>query len=124
MNPIPLTAPDGRVYAYACGQCHRVGGGSSLLGVTETDGPVPVLVRASLCDATSCCTCRDCGDRLAVGGWGGYCDLCSWRGRFKRLWSDIGTALTWGLATEEQWRACFRDDDDDFDDDADPDLPI
>jgi len=52
MNSIPLSAPDGTVYAYACGECQLVspGYGSSLA----------IRVAASKAAAESCCVCAVC----------------------------------------------------------------
>jgi len=59
MNPIPLTGPDGGVYAYACGTCHHVSpGGDALL---RHDGPDDVAAQHSREMAESCCVCQRCG---------------------------------------------------------------
>ena len=68
MNPLPLTAPDGRVYAYACGVCHQVSGGVSKL--VRLDGPDESLVEGSCVGATSCCACLRCGALLSEERYG------------------------------------------------------
>ena len=109
MNPFPLRAPDGRVYAYACGRCHHVSAGSSMAGRDRVSGPIALLVEASLGGATSCCTCRDCG---ATDARGGLCKCCRWWWAFRMTWSDIGAAIAHGITTPDQWRRVFGDDDD------------
>jgi hypothetical protein len=52
--PIPLTAPDGRVFAYACPRCLHVN--SSLSG-----GDLQKRIEWSWKGADRCCRCRDCG---------------------------------------------------------------
>lgn len=95
MNPIPLSAPDGRVYAYACGVCHHVAGGASLLVCWDEPGPIPVLVEGSLSKATSCCTCHTCGTPNPRGTdsllW---CATCRWWQRFYEVWRNIGLGYT------------------------------
>lgn len=117
MNPIPLSAPDGRIYAYACGRCHHVGGGSSLIGTHDADGPHKRLTASSLRDAEGCCLC-DCGAMIESGRWGGQCVRCDWIRRFAYTWVDIGSAATLGLPTLEAYdehvsrlRDCEEDDD-------------
>lgn len=78
-----------------------------MLARLAVDGPHEQLTESSLRDAETCCLCRDCGD-VIVNGWD--CAVCSrWRW-FTRLWVDIGTALTWGIKTEVEWRAAFSDE--------------
>lgn len=58
-SPIPLTDPQGRVWAYLCGSCHHLRGiAEVMVDVTE---PVDHLVQMSLEQAERCCTCRKCG---------------------------------------------------------------
>lgn len=73
-RPIPLTAPDGRVYGYACGVCHEIGGGASR--GTRKKGPDKFLVENSCERATSCCTCERCGVEWNHSGYGLYCKKC------------------------------------------------
>src|SRR5690349_9524264 len=70
MTPIPLTAPNGTLYGYACGVCHHMRAGAETLGYP--DGPVPSIVAASLREATECCTCY-CGGALTLEG---ECERC------------------------------------------------
>lgn len=65
-NPIPLAAPDGRVYAYACGHCHKLGAMADQMGKPEedappADGPDEGLAAFNREMAADCCTCRTCG---------------------------------------------------------------
>lgn len=114
MNPIPLSAPDGRVYAYACGRCHHVGGGSSMLVREDLDGPLVRLVDHSRRDADQCCTCHDCRTPLTRDEWRGYCTMCSWRIAFARAWRDIWTALPCHpIVTKERWGHIRRAEEDD-----------
>jgi len=57
MNSTPLSAPDGTVYAYACGECKRVPWGSY-----DRTGKVTVADDAarSKLVADKCCLCSDC----------------------------------------------------------------
>lgn len=52
-DPIPLAAPDGRVFAYACRYCLRVRTNGEYMVRVEPD-PDPAR-------AASCCVCRTCG---------------------------------------------------------------
>lgn len=60
-DPMPLTAPDGTVYAYACGRCRRVKGGSEYASRVYSDDEVAQMANHSRNDAERCCTCRGCG---------------------------------------------------------------
>ncbi|MBK8260229.1 MAG: hypothetical protein IPK80_02705 [Nannocystis sp.] len=66
-KPIPLTSPDGRVYAWACGQCRRVGGGGAMMRDYD-DEIVTYMADASMSDALRCCVCEECGCGL-VDKW-------------------------------------------------------
>jgi len=85
MNPIPLTSPSGLVYAYACGLCHHVGGGSELLFTPDEPGPIATLVESSLWRATGCCSCRTCG-AVKPREWNSKCAPCDW-------WRDMGSVF-------------------------------
>ena len=79
MTPFPLAAPDGRVYAYACGVCHHVHGGPTRL--VRLDGPDERIVASSLENAEACCRCseRPCGAPLEEGRFyrlSGRCARC------------------------------------------------
>ncbi len=56
-EPIPLTAPDGRVLAYACPQCLHVSANIS-------GGTVEFRAEESLHGASRCCCCQECGARI------------------------------------------------------------
>lgn len=71
--PIPLAAPDGAVYAYACGRCHRVAGGVHVPGPVS---PVARLAELSLHRATRCCVCQ-CGAPMSPASRWRECDACS-----------------------------------------------
>ncbi len=71
--PIPLAAPDGTVYAYACGRCHRVAGGVHVPGPVS---PVARLAELSLHRATRCCVCQ-CGAPMSPASRWRACDACS-----------------------------------------------
>lgn len=61
MNPVPLTGPDGRTWAWACGRCNRVTScGSSLAAVEDIDDQAERF----LWDAQDCCVCRTCKQPL------------------------------------------------------------
>ncbi len=61
VRPVPLTSPDGTVFAWACGHCRRVGAGHSYLTTPYTDEQVASLAENSRSTAIRCCACRDCG---------------------------------------------------------------
>lgn len=63
MNPIPLTAPNGRIYAYACGRCHHIPGHGERL-VVVPGFPDFNEVNRRYQAARLCCTCRACGAAL------------------------------------------------------------
>ena len=59
LPPIPLAAPDGRVFAYACAHCLEVG---SIPGIhcDDPDDAREARAKASLRDAACCGECPDC----------------------------------------------------------------
>lgn len=71
MIPIPLTSPDGTVYAYACGVCHHVRSPNEMLVPIEPG----YFAESSRQDAERCCICMDCGAHLQ-GRRGIVCDAC------------------------------------------------
>ena len=82
IRPIPLAAPDGTVYAYACGRCHRVAGGTHVPGPVS---PVARLAGYSLERATRCCVCP-CGAPSGDGLWRKCADcdardIAAWKAR-------------------------------------------
>lgn len=71
MNSIPLSSPDGTVYAYACGDCHCVPWGSyDRTGVVT----VTASAAASKLTADKCCLCSDC-KVVKIKGFG-PCPAC------------------------------------------------
>lgn len=110
MNPIPLSSPKGEIYAYACGECHHVSAGAST-GVPEIPGPVEILVKLSLEQATSCCICRECGGMVEHDEWGLTCKGCdSWR-MFCWIWRTISRCVELDITSQEAWRAYIDSDD-------------
>lgn len=89
MNPIPLAAPNGIIYAYACGHCHHVSAGASKIVMPETPGPFPELVEYSLLSAEQCCTCRSCGCIVDRGLFSLECEKCERWTTFVRSWSFL-----------------------------------
>lgn len=69
MNSIPLSAPDGPTYAYACGECKRVYVG---YGAVLTD-----RVADSRVLATKCCLCLDCKTALSDHYKGSPSAICT-----------------------------------------------
>lgn len=116
MNPIPLSAPDGRVYAYACGVCHNVQAGAYAMAPWPASDPHENLTEDSKRDATRCCTCSTCGIGPVEAS---TCPDCSRDRRARGMWSDIATCMQRGFATQEQldnyqqdeFDAFLRDDD-------------
>lgn len=121
MNPIRLSAPDGRVYAYACGVCHNIPAGGFHLGPWPADGPHDGAPERSHDMAEECCTCRSCGaGPVALMG----CDPCNLKRSQRWMWSVIATCMKHGLTTREEYDAwCDDDDEDDDDDDSDEGSP-
>lgn len=73
-DPIPLSAPDGTVYAYACGACHRV-------AITPEIGPASPVASAakdSRATAAECCRCK-CGAPVSETSCWGLCEPCDVR---------------------------------------------
>lgn len=106
MNPIPLSAPDGRLYTYACGVCHNVAGGSHAMGPWPADGPHENLIEWFQRDAARCCTCMDCGAGPVSSG----CDDCNHKRGQHWMWSVIATCMQHGLVSREQYDAWCDDD--------------
>ena len=79
MNAIPLSAPNGYVYAYACGRCHNVKASAEILGLR--DAPEPDMAERSQHDADACCACTRCGRPWPPDGddrvdFRSVCDAC------------------------------------------------
>ena len=81
-EPIPLTSPNGTVYAYACGQCRHVGGTGTMI-CAYTDEEVHTMAESSREEAERCCVCRGCGglvgDRWSrfFGAASHHCETCA-----------------------------------------------
>jgi hypothetical protein len=71
--PIPLTAPDGRLFGYACPRCRYIRGGGISGGTFED------RVGYSLEQASACCLCRDCS--AVVKHSHIRCDMCEAQSR-------------------------------------------
>ena len=112
MMLILLSAPDGRVYAYACGRRHYVAAGASLFGHHDVAGLHEQLVAMSRGEAERCCLCLDCGATRESDWVWSVCPSCDWRRRFAIMWLSIGACMPNGL-TEEQWRERVWNDEDD-----------
>lgn len=67
MNSVPLSAPDGTVYAYACGECQFV-----QLGFRST---IKARAEASKETADACCLCVDC-KVVKINTYGSLCADC------------------------------------------------
>lgn len=77
MNPIPLSAPDGRVYAYACGVCHHLPTVDAFM-VQRPDVKYDWQTERTeryRSDAQDCCACKRCGAQLPEMRWG-VCPAC------------------------------------------------
>ena len=60
-SPIPLSAPDGTVYAYACGRCRRVwASGHSTAEVQD----VAEMADRYREETERCCVCSECGSEV------------------------------------------------------------
>jgi hypothetical protein len=78
-DPVPLTDPAGRVFAYACASCLSLGGGFDLVGSGRwTDEEIARRAETSLCNAKACCTCRRCKSPSPVPvDWDWNCPGCA-----------------------------------------------
>lgn len=93
--PIPLAAPDGRIYAYACGTCHVVAGGSTPMWIEDPPGPHRGIAEWSRTNAERCCTCWTCHTPLPRGGLLRItCATCLWWDGFRSVWRRIGAGET------------------------------
>jgi hypothetical protein len=71
---IPLAAPDGQIYTYACGVCFNVAGGSHRFGMKN--GPAPELRESYREHADRCCRCHRC-KRIGRRFLTLYCKRCA-----------------------------------------------
>ncbi|MFI5296524.1 MAG: hypothetical protein ACHREM_00380 [Polyangiales bacterium] len=76
MNPIPLSAPDGTVFTYACGVCRRIQSTGHML-VRHTDECVASIADGAKRGAEACCVCRACKAPLAEDDGFFTCKSCS-----------------------------------------------
>lgn len=58
--PLPLTAPDGRVFAWACPHCLAIGGAWPSPGGPDAEERREDFAAASLADVEACGVCRGC----------------------------------------------------------------
>jgi hypothetical protein len=72
--PIPLAAPDGTVYAYACGTCHN----TFATSYQRPRADVARLAAGYLRAAERCCMC-DCGAPADPTQWARTCAACAAR---------------------------------------------
>lgn len=104
---IPLSSLVGRVYAHACGYCHRVADRNIQHAfLADLAGPLESRLAQSLADAERCCTCAGCG--VPIQDLEPVCVVCSWWSMLTGLWLSIGSAINLGIKTEEDWRAYFQ----------------
>lgn len=68
-EPIPLSAPDGRIFVYACPRCERI---CNSIHTKDKER----LLEESKKKAESCCLCRECG-ALVDKSKSGYSYLCA-----------------------------------------------
>jgi hypothetical protein len=94
MNPIPLSAPDGRIYSYACSECHRVPAHGHIGG--DHDGPSAQIIQSVCARAARCCTCRTCEAPRprGIAGFGWQCAPCTWRSDWIAFWRDLAREIT------------------------------
>ena len=119
MNSIPLAAPDGTVYAYACGECHLV-----QLGYRSE---VKARAEASKETADACCLCVHC-KVVRVNNYGSLCADChqKWRdakaaAQLKRVEKALNPEAALDLL-EEMKSYCRDSYDNDWLDDIEFDL--
>ena len=95
--PIPLAAPDGTVYAYACGRCRRVwASGHSTAEVQD----VAEMADRYREETERCCVCGECGAEVDDDARGDRtCTRCreammarhrAWRETVARALADRG----------------------------------
>ena len=117
MKPIALADTAlGQVYAYACGACFHVAGGSSLLGWEDGhQGPHPQLVELSHEQADRCCRCMRCGSPIDRRALRIECKVCRAWSDFTHHWIMVGLVKTRGFKSVEEYCAWFNSDDEDDD---------
>lgn len=95
-DPIPLSAPDGTVYAWACGECRRVYGAKDGCDATGIRYGMPHL------SAERCCMKCPCG--AGMYGHGPLCFEC--RAKARRAFEVLG-AVGAAVAVREYGIAAF-----------------
>ncbi len=101
MNPIPLSAPSGDVYVYACGRCHHAfASGSRLIVLT---GPDDDLREYSRLDAERCCLCTRCGSPLDDDRRIGNCTTCERWTWFSFMLPQVATCIVQRFTTIADW---------------------
>lgn len=73
--PIPLSSPDGVIYAYVCPRCNCVG---MICGLSKPYGSsdIATIAKHSYQNADRCCRCRICGIDIKPGKYPHECDVC------------------------------------------------
>lgn len=100
-KPIPLSAPDGTVYAYACPRCRKVGMICSY-GQPYDDDAVARVAEHSREDVERCCRCAVCGADTSPGRWPRECDACKPAQDEKRAASELRWAAKAARDAEAQ----------------------
>lgn len=75
---IPLSAPDGTIYAWACGLCKHIGSGGERWCNHDAE-LIAETARDSWRSAVDCCRCRSCGgvnDKDNSAGDALHCSTC------------------------------------------------
>jgi hypothetical protein len=94
MNPLPLRSEAGVVFAYACGHCYNVQGGSHRYTLEPPDAAHLEHMRL---DAEQCCRCRYCQKQLPDdrGLLSGACEPC-------QATHDAAEEARWEAGREER----------------------
>lgn len=97
-DPIPLTKPDGTVYAHVCGVCGTIGGGG-VARLTD-EGATAVTEDSSRDDAERCCVCRTC---RAPSPYAIECADCraKWRAKMEAEAAERAALATTSVAAED-----------------------
>jgi len=106
--PIPLSSPDGTVYAYACPRCRKVKAGSEYGGAHD-DERVAAIAEDSRRAADRCCRCDVCrADVDPNKTWPRECDACAPAQNAKRADADARWAAKAERDAEAQESALAR----------------
>lgn len=77
MNAIPLKAPDGTIYTWACGICHHVRAGVDRM-LRNKPKDVRELAESHRAMAEDCCQCRRCNGLIEAKSFGSmHCGKCA-----------------------------------------------